>query len=80
VQNGLSLYKIHHAAFDKNIIGIIPDYSIKVRNDVVEEIDGPMLKFGLQSLHDKFLVLPSRISDYPDRFRLELRFERFKSA
>jgi hypothetical protein len=33
--------------FDKNIIGINPDFEIKVRQDILEEIDGPMLKYGL---------------------------------
>jgi len=50
VQNGLSLCKIHHAAFDKNILGINPDYHIHVRNDILHETDGPMLKYGLQAL------------------------------
>lgn len=30
IQNGFALCKIHHAAFDRNIIGINPDYKIKV--------------------------------------------------
>ena len=30
VQNGLPLSKIHHAAFDVNLIGIDPDYRIHV--------------------------------------------------
>ena len=46
VPNGLCLCKIHHAAFDQNIIGITPDYQVEVRKDVLEEIDGPMLKHG----------------------------------
>ena len=32
VSNGLSLCKIHHAAFDKNILGINEDFRIEVRN------------------------------------------------
>lgn len=77
VQNGLSLCKIHHAAFDHNIIGINPDYQVVVRQDILEEIDGPMLKFGLQSLENSRLILPSNRKDWPDKERLEKRFDLF---
>jgi putative restriction endonuclease len=80
IQNGLSLCKIHHAAFDHNIIGINPDYQVVVRHDILEEIDGPMLKYGLQSLNNGRLILPGHKSDWPDRERLELRFEKFRKA
>ncbi len=80
VNNGLSLCKIHHAAFDKNILGISPDYEIKVRTDILHEIDGPMLKYGLQSLNDQRLILPVRKADWPDQERLEVRFGKFLKA
>ncbi|MEI6901064.1 MAG: HNH endonuclease [Bacteroidota bacterium] len=80
VQNGLSLCKIHHAAFDKNIIGINPDYHVQVRNDILEETDGPMLKYGLQALDRQKIILPNHHKDYPDRERLEQRFDRFLRA
>lgn len=80
VQNGLSLCKIHHAAFDHNIIGINPDYQVIVRQDILEEIDGPMLKYGLQSLNNSRLILPSNRRNWPDTERLEARFEEFQKA
>ena len=80
VQNGLSLCKIHHAAFDHNIIGINPDYQVLVRQDILEEIDGPMLKYGLQSLNKSKLILPTHRKDWPDRERLEKRFDTFLKA
>jgi putative restriction endonuclease len=80
VQNGLSLCKIHHAAFDHNIIGVNPDFEVLVRQDVLEEIDGPMLKYGLQSLNKSKLILPSHRRDWPDRERLEKRFASFIKA
>jgi putative restriction endonuclease len=80
VPNGLSLCKIHHAAFDKNIIGINPDYNVQVRNDILEETDGPMLKYGLQALDRQKIILPNHHKDYPDRERLEQRFDRFLRA
>jgi len=41
VPNGLALCKIHHAAFDMNILGIRPDHVVEIRTDVLEERDGP---------------------------------------
>jgi putative restriction endonuclease len=80
IQNGLSLCKIHHAAFDKNIIGINPDYQIKVRQDILEETDGPMLKYGIQFLENNKLILPRHKEHWPDRERLNRRFIEFTKA
>lgn len=77
VPNGLTLCKIHHAAFDVNIIGITPDYEIKVRKDVLEEIDGPMLKYGIQSMDGQKMMLPRSKSNQPDQDRLDVRYQRF---
>ena len=66
VPNGLSLCKIHHAAFDHKILGIRPDLTLHVRQDVLEEIDGWMLRGGIQGVHDKRLeVLPESVPHDP---------------
>jgi putative restriction endonuclease len=81
VSNGLSLCKIHHAAYDSRILGVDPDYRIHVRQDVLDEIDGPMLKHGLQELDgDGLKSLPHRKVDKPDRDLLALQFDRFRAA
>lgn len=80
VQNGISLCKIHHAAFDANIIGISPTYMVQVRKDILKETDGPMLRFGIQELNGTSIILPERRDLYPDKVRLEERFERFLRA
>lgn len=80
VTNGLSLCKIHHAAFDKNIIGISPDYQIKVREDILLETDGPMLKHGIQELDSQKIILPYHKKDWPDRERLEERYHAFQAV
>jgi putative restriction endonuclease len=80
ITGGLSLCKIHHTAFDKYIIGITPDYTIKVRKDILEEIDGPMLKYGIQRLENNKIILPSTKNNWPDRERLGYRYERFLKA
>lgn len=78
IANGLSLCKIHHAAFDRFLIGIRPDYVVEVQERVLREEDGPMLRHGLQGLHDSRLVLPKAKRDHPDRERLARRYARFR--
>jgi putative restriction endonuclease len=81
VPNGLSLCKIHHAAFDQKIIGITPDYGVRVNQDVLNEVDGPMLKFGIQGFHGQHLMkIPERRKDQPNREWLATRFEEFLGA
>ncbi len=80
VSNGISLCKLHHAAFDSFIIGVAPDYTVHVRLDVLKETDGPILKYGLQQMHGSRLFLPQSEKQWPNRDALEWRFERFKAA
>lgn len=80
VPNGLALCKIHHAAFDQNILGVDPDYRILVREDILHEKDGPMLRYGLQELQGSRLIVPRRAELRPDRDRLARRFEKFLKA
>lgn len=42
IQNWLSLCKIHHAAFDANLLGISPEYVAHINRGLMNEIDGPM--------------------------------------
>ena len=80
VKNGISLCKLHHAAFDKFFLGIRPDGIVIVRNDVLLESDGPMLRHGLQSLHNKKILLPRKTEFRPSPGLLERRWERFKKV
>jgi len=80
IPNGLALCKIHHAAFDNNFIGINSDYVIKIRTDLLLETDGPMLRYGIQSLNNAKLILPPNKIHWPDRERLERRFSAFLKA
>lgn len=77
VTNGLSLCKLHHAAFDSFFLGIRPDFVIQVRRDVLSEEDGPMLLHGLQDLHEKRIILPRSKVNYPSHEKLETRYEEF---
>jgi putative restriction endonuclease len=80
VPNGLAMCKIHHAAYDANILGIRPDRVVEIREDILAEIDGPMLRHGLQEMHGSGLFLPRSRRDHPDTTRLEERYEQFRSA
>jgi putative restriction endonuclease len=80
VTNGLSLCKIHHSAYDSQLLGISPDYRVSIDYDLLMEADGPMLKYGIQSMHGKSLELPHRRQDWPDRDRLGARFDRFRQT
>lgn len=81
VTNGVALCKIHHAAFDRNVLGIEPGtLRLHVRQDILEEVDGPMLRYGLQALHGERLHAPSRASERPAADALAVRWEHFRSA
>lgn len=79
ISNGLSLCKLHHAAFDRLMFAIKPSYEIEVRREIMEETDGPMLVHGLQAIDGREILLPSKVRDMPDRERLEARYELFRS-
>jgi putative restriction endonuclease len=80
VSNGIALCKLHHAAFDELFIGISPDHIIRVRQDLLEESDGPMLLHGLQGLDGTRIVLPRAANLQPNGEFLERRFELFRNA
>lgn len=77
IQNGLALCKLHHAAFDKYIIGIRPDYVVEVNPIILEESDGPMLRWGLQDLHNHKVHVPRSHALRPSPDHLEWRYDRF---
>ncbi len=79
VINGLTLSKIHHAAFDAHLIGIDPDYRLHVSDRLLDQQDGPMLE-ALKQLDGGKIHLPIRDRDHPDRDRLAQRFEFFTAA
>jgi putative restriction endonuclease len=80
IQNGLSLCKIHHAAYDNDILGISPDDRVHISRRVLDEHDGPMLRHGLQELDGTHIVPPKRTSGRPDEEPLAQRFEKWRRA
>lgn len=80
VPNGLSLCKIHHAAYDNNLLGVRPDLVVEVRPDVRSATDGPMLLHGLQEMDGTHLLVPTSRSAWPDPSRLNERYQEFLHA
>ncbi len=79
INNGLALSKLHHAAFDRHLIGIDPDYRVHVSERLLALHDGPTLE-ALRNFKGSTLLPTERGSDAPDRDRLARRFEIFKAA
>lgn len=80
VVNGLALCAIHHLAFDRNLLGVDPAGVIHIAGRLLKEIDGPMLKTGLQGFHGERIRVPTKPKDRPDPLRLERRFVEFERA
>ncbi len=80
VVNGLALCAIHHLAYDRNLLGIDPGGAVHISRGLLDEVDGPMLREGLQGFHSRTISVPRRERDRPDPDRLEIRFERFREA
>jgi len=78
VTNGLSLCSIHHRAFDQDLVGVSPDYQVRVSARLLEEDDGPMLDL-LKGFHGAAIEVPARRAWRPDRELLAVRFERFQA-
>lgn len=80
VTNGLSLCKIHHAAYDAELLGIAPNYIVEINHGLLEAIDGPMLRHGLQEMHRRPLTVPRVRTERPDPDRLAKRWASFRAA
>lgn len=76
VDNGVSLCSIHHRAFDQHLVGIAPDYTVRIAPDLLREEDGPMLEL-LKGFEAHMIAVPRATGLRPDRERLAERFDRF---
>ena len=81
ISNGMSLCKIHHGAYDADIIGISPDYTIHVRDSILATFDGPTLQHSIKEMDGEVLrQIPKETTSKPDRELLAERFDKFKKA
>lgn len=80
VSAGLSLCKLHHAAYGRDLLGITPDATVELRYELRQKRDGPMPEHGLKRMHGEKLFLPKRRADRPDRDAHAERYERFRRS
>jgi putative restriction endonuclease len=81
ISNGMSLCNIHHGAYDADIIGISPDYTIHVKDSVLATFDGPTLQHSIKEMDGEALrQIPKETASKPDRELLAERFEKFQKA
>jgi putative restriction endonuclease len=76
ISNGLALCSIHHRAFDHNLVGISPDFEVRLSRALLDDDDGPMLDV-LKTFEGQPIHVPRRAEWKPDPDRLALRYERF---
>ncbi|WP_225729705.1 MULTISPECIES: HNH endonuclease [unclassified Nocardia] len=80
-ENGLCLCKLHHAAYDTNLLGISPTFEIRIAPKLMRDrTTGPTLQHALQGVNGTMLVLPKRRVDHPAPKRLAERFMEFEKA
>lgn len=80
IRNGVALSKLHHSAFDKNLIGIDGDFRIHVSRQVMNASDGPLLEQGIKELHGRLISIPKQKKWQPNRDFLAERFDAFRRA
>lgn len=80
LSNGLALCSLHHAAFDRYLLGIRPDLTVELRVDILRERDGPTLQHGLVRFHGTTIMVPRRAQWRPNPEFLAERYELFRRA
>ena len=78
VNNGLCLSRIHHRAFDSNLIGITPDYRVQISDRLLAASGSEFLEYGVKALHGQRLFVPKSKLNWPDKDALAARFEEFR--
>lgn len=64
--NGLCLNAIHDKAFDRGLITIMPDYTIKISERIMKEKNNPFLEENFKKIEGKSINLPQRFLPNPD--------------
>ncbi|WP_410869981.1 HNH endonuclease [Nocardia sp. A7] len=81
IPNGLSLCRIHHAAYDANLVGFSPDLRVHVGPVLMDaEDEGPILEYALKGMNNAQLLVPEKPEYRPAEHRLAERFEAFLSG
>ena len=79
VTEGLCMSRLHHAAFDANLLGIDPDGRIHVSGQLDTRAAGDPFSRHLMALAGRRIAVPRTPESHPDRDLLAVRFEQFRS-
>ena len=79
VVNGIAMCRIHHGAYDANLLGINRQLKIVIRPDLLLERDGPTLR-TMQELNGVVIEKPSSRAAWPDLELVSERFEEFQQV
>ena len=77
-QNGLCMNPFFHKAYDKLLVGISPDYTISVSEELIERCDKEESRVYLRSVDGKQITMPAHF--IPDKVLLAIHFERYIAA
>lgn len=81
VSNGLCMCKLHHAAYDANLLGISPQHIVHISEKLKRDpSNSPVLNHGLRDFDGRAVHLPAARNCTPSAERLAERFESFKEA
>ncbi len=80
VPNGLALCKLHHSAYDSNLMGIRPDGIVEISHKLMLEHDGPTLEHAIKGFDGRSIHLPTRSGERPNPEYLDERYSLFRKA
>jgi putative restriction endonuclease len=80
VTNGLALCRLHHGAFDADLLGIRPDGTIHISRRLLEALDGPTLDHAVKGFEGQPVAKPPAKRAWPDQERIATRYRRFLAA
>jgi len=78
VSNGIALSRLHHKAYDANLIAIDPDYKIHISEELNVINGGVLLKKEILDFKGNKLVVPKNKAAVPDRDYLARRLETYE--
>jgi putative restriction endonuclease len=77
VSDGIALSRIHHRAYDLNLLGISPDNQIYISDELKQGKDNKFMRDALLEFEGRKLIMPRSEVNRPDRDKLAARFEVF---
>lgn len=73
--NGLCLNTLFHRAYDKNYLGISPDYKVHISDRLFDENSNEMIKTFFMNYHNLSIQLPDKF--LPNKDLLDLHYQNF---